>query len=411
MKILYVNTLFWGGGAEKVARQLYYGMKDKGIETFFVAGRYQKDDVPKEVKVIYHTFFERIVSAVAGIVNHNFLFRTFSARRKIIKIIKEKQIDVVHFHNLHGNYIGPSDLIAIKRYCPNIVITMHDMWLLTGCCPQGMSCTKWKLGSNCKRCKGNEFLKQGTVRAKIYLKSKMRYFCNQGFQFISPSVWLIDRCRESYLKNERIQCIPHGIDLNTYVLLEKKEIRKKYYFPADKHILLFSAHNINSPYKGLQYLYEALEQITNKDDYCLVIIGKIENDGRKLPFETYYMGYINDEKKMNELYAAADLFIVPSMADTSSFAALESLASGTPVLAFKTGGIPEIVAEDVGWLVEAGDSVGLAEKIVDIFKNQETLQKNTQNCRKYIEERYSEERMIREYRRVYLEIAGFGSSV
>lgn len=406
MKVLYVNTLFWGGGAEKVARQLYYGMKAKGIETFFVAGRYQKGDVPKEVKVIYHTFFERIISAVAGIVNHNFLFRTFIARREIIKTIKENEIDVVHFHNLHGNYIGPSDLIAIKRYCPNIVITMHDMWLLTGCCPHGMSCTKWKLGSNCKGCKGNEFLKHGTIRAQFYMKSKMKHLCNQGFRFVCPSYWLADSCKQSYLQNENILCIPNGLDLNRYILLEKEEVRKKYRFPTDKHILLFSAHNINSPYKGIRYLYEALKQIPDKDSYCLIVIGKLNENEKKLPFQTFYMGYVSDERKMNELYAAADLFIMPSMADTAPLSALESMASGTPVLAFKTGGIPEVVTEDVGWLVDAGDSTGLTEKIIEIFKDPETFTRKTGKCREYIEDRYSEEKMIEQYRRMYLEIAG-----
>ena len=361
MKILYVNAIYWGGGAEKIARQLYFSIKDEETQTYFIAGRHQKN-VPKFVSVIYNSFLQRAASAVAGIINHNILFVTFRARKQIIKLIKREKVDIVHLHNIHGNYLGLYDLQKIRKYCPNIIITMHDMWLLTGCCPHGMSCMKWQKTKDCHECLGNEYLRKGTKRAAVYLKCKSRNFSNLGYTFVCPSKWLIDCCRQSYLKNEDIRLINNGINTKIFYPCNQSDIRKKHNIPSDKNIIMFSANKINSPYKGFAYLREALMFLKNKEEYCLLLVGKNEAN-LLLPFDTVVVDYVKDENIMRELYVAADIFVVPSMADTSPLTIMEAMASGTPVVAFKTGGIPEIVSEETGWIVEQGNSKALAEKI------------------------------------------------
>ncbi len=399
MKILYVNPCYWGGGAERIARQLYLGLKDKNTQTFFLSGRYQ-ENIPTHVDVIYDSFLRRGVSAVLGIINHNVLFRTFRARRKIIDIIKKEKIDIVHFHNIHGNYLGPLDLKVIRKYCPNIVFTMHDMWLLTGCCPYAMECEKWIDSQSCYKCTGNSFLKKGTRRASIYLKCKEQSFINSNYILTSPSKWLIDCCGKSYLKDKNIFLIPNGVDIDVFYPRAKRETRKKYGIPLDKNILLFSAHKIGSPYKGVKYLLEALERLKDTEKYCLLTVGT-QGEEIDLPYEMINVGFVNDDNTMSELYAAADIFITTSMADNFPLTVLESMASGTPVLAFKTGGIPEAITEETGWIVEQGNSVALAEKIEDIFSRKEELTSIGKMCRKHIETKYSLIKMFHEYRELY----------
>lgn len=148
-----LRIAFWGSGAERVARQLYYGMRDKETETYYILGRWYQEDVPKEVEVIYKSRLARLVNSKIGKMNHNFLFGTFISRRKIIKFIREKEIDIVHFHSMCGNYIGSRDLTAIKKHCLKIIITMHDMWLLTGCALMGWVAQngKWKVTAEAAR--------------------------------------------------------------------------------------------------------------------------------------------------------------------------------------------------------------------------------------------------------------------
>ena len=123
-----------------------------------------------------------------------------------------------------------------------------------------------------------------------------------------------------------------------------------------------------------------------------------------MTFDTVVVDYVKDENIMRELYVAADIFVVPSMADTSPLTVMEAMASGTPVVAFKTGGIPEIISEETGWLAEQGNSKALAEKIEQAFQNKEELNKKGIKCRGHIEKNYSEEAMIKEYRNLYIEI-------
>lgn len=400
MKILYVNACFLGGGAEKIARQLYYGMKDTDTETYFMAGRYQRD-LPEEIEVIYNNFFERAISAVLGMANHNFLFRTVLARKKIINFVEKHDIDIIHFHNIHGNYIAPNDIKAIKKNCRNIILTMHDMWLITGCCPHGMSCNQWKDDSRCHMCRGNESLKKGTRLASLYLKDKTRNLSGMGLHFVSPSKWLIERCSHSYLASERIHWIPNGVNVQEFHVYSTQEVRAKYHLPLDKHIILFSAHQINSPYKGVCYLIDALLNLPDKESYFLIIVGKGDTEVLDSQFAVYHTGYVKDFQVMNELYSAADIFALPSMADTFPLTMLESMASGTPVLAFRTGGISEAVNDDIGWCIDAGNSQNLADKIMQIFENREEYYLKAQQCRRYVEDNFSEELMLKRYQKLY----------
>lgn len=117
-----------------------------------------------------------------------------------------------------------------------------------------------------------------------------------------------------------------------------------------------------------------------------------------MPFEVYDMGYIAEANVMNEIYAAADLFILPSIADVFPFTMLESMASGTPVLAFATGGIPEVVTKETGWLVPEGDSNALADKMKEIFNSGNKLKDKTEKCRFYIEDGFTEVMMLNNYK-------------
>ncbi|MBD5509362.1 MAG: glycosyltransferase [Lachnospiraceae bacterium] len=403
MKILYINTYFNGGGAEKVMRQLYYGIKGEEAETYCMVGRLQKN-VPDDVEIIYKDFTGRCVTTLMGGHLNNTLLKTRRAKNAIIECIRREKIDIVHFHNIHSNYIGLSDMEEIRKYCSNIVITLHDMWMLTGGCAHAFECKNWEIDRYCHTCKGNESMRRGMRYAPSLLKRKIRSFKKKGIYFVTPSEWLYELCRESYLKEENIRVISHGIALENFKCHKKSGVRKKYHLPENKHILLFAANGIHNVYKGFPYLQDALLKIADKEKYALLIVGNGKQEKIDLPFDIYDMGYIQNEVVLSEMYAAADLFILPSVADTSSFTAIEAMASGTPVLAFHTGGIPEIVTEESGWLVPSRDSEALADKINDIFLNRKELERKTALCRKYIEDNYSEVRMLNNYMKLYREI-------
>lgn len=403
IKVLYINALYWGGGAEKITRQLYMGVRNYDISSFFMSGRYQ-NNVPKDVKIIYKNIIERILSVFVALQNHNFLYQTYISRKKIIRFIEKEKVDIVHFHNMHGNYFGPNDIEAIRKICPNIVITMHDMWMLTGCCPHGMQCKEWENGKNCKNCKGNEWLKKGVKSAENYLLCKKKSYSNKNIRFVSPSQWLIDCCFESYLKNENIHLIPNGVNTKVYRPLDKDKLREKYGIDRKKHVIMFAANNIEHPYKGFKYLCEALDRIKDKDNYCLLSVGNDLKEIEKMEYQIFVPGYIEDESVMNEMYALSDVYISTSVADTFPLVILESLAAGTPVIAFDTGGIPEAVSDKVGWIVEQRNVDSLVNVIERIFSNDIEYAIKQKKCREYIVDNLSEEIMLEKYVDLYHEI-------
>ena len=399
MNILYINTYYQGGGAEKVMRQLYKGCRDSFTNTYCVVGRIQKN-IDDDVKVIYKTFLERCITMVRGKFSRNSFRSARKARNEIIKIIKEESIDVVHFHNIHGNYLGIKDINCISQYCSNIVITMHDMWTFTGGCAHSCECNEWK-NIGCKNCKGN-YTFQKFRTADTWLGYKKKYLTGKHIYYVAPSEWLKNLAVSGILKNNRIDVIPNGVDLNVYKEHSQSEMRVKYGLPKDKHLLLFVANGTNNIYKGYSYLVEALKQIEKKEEFGLVIVGNRE-PVRIEGYEVHCFGYVSEEKKLSELYSAADIYIQPSMADVSSYTSMESIASGTPVIAFATGGIPEIVTEEVGWLVERGNSEQLCKCIEFIFQkeNIRVLQNKRSSCRNYAIQHLGIENMITNYKGLY----------
>ncbi|MCM1466660.1 MAG: glycosyltransferase, partial [Alistipes sp.] len=162
-----------------------------------------------------------------------------------------------------------------------------------------------------------------------------------------------------------------------------------------------------SQFRSFKHLLTALELIEHKSGYCLVVLGNCDTPVEyNKEFTVFPMGYIRDEAVMNELYALSDVYITPSLADNFPCTTIESFASGTPVIAFATGGLVEQIDSETGWLVETGNADALAAAIQEAFSDKERLSGMRINCRKKAEELYSEELMLKHYRELYEQIYG-----
>lgn len=400
MNILYINTYYNGGGAEKVMRQLYRGVRSENVHTWCMVGRYQ-ENVPTDVEMIYTSFIGRAMTTACGSLLQNTLLATPHAVQDIIRCIDENQIDIVHFHNIHSNYLGLWDIRRIQEHCPNIVFTLHDMWAITGGCAHAFDCYKWESDA-CTGCCGNDAMKSFAFAHRLY-KEKCSALTNKGIQFVVPSKWLEQCCRQGMLRQEHVTQIYNGISLQQFREHNQEEMRRKYGLPLDKHVLLFAANGLHNVYKGFRYLAEALQQLPDKQDYTLAVVGNKEGETLDLPFETHSYGYVADEQTMSELYSAADLFLLPSVAESLSITSMESMASGTPVLAFATGGIPEVVSENVGWVVPNRDVSALAHAIESILNenNQAEYDRKRQACRTRVEQVFDEQIMLQQYMALY----------
>jgi glycosyltransferase involved in cell wall biosynthesis len=173
----------------------------------------------------------------------------------------------------------------------------------------------------------------------------------------------------SLLKNQSVVNIPNPIDVNLFYPISKIEARKQLKLPLNKKLILFGAMNATSdPRKGYKHLNKALNEL-NIDNVELAIFGT-NKVNKPLKFKTHTLGYIYNDEHLNLIYNAADVMIVPSVQENLSNAIVESLSSGTPVVAFNIGGNSDMIEHKLnGYLAKAFDSIDLANGIKYVLQN------------------------------------------
>ena len=212
------------------------------------------------------------------------------------------------------------------------------------------------------------------------------------------------------MKNWPIETIPHPIDVFSWKPLDKKFSRQKLYLPQNAKLIIFGATvGIRDFRKGFELLQSALNYLKilmKNDDINLIIFGGNNKDFySKIDFKIHYFSEVNDDRILQKLYSAADVMIVPSKLETFGQTALESLACGTPVVAFKNTGVSDIVQhKENGYLAEYMNEKDLANGIEWILKNsnQNVL---SINSRKRAENYFSENVILKKYQNLYNKIS------
>lgn len=287
------------------------------------------------------------------------------------KFIQNADIIVIHWV-LHG-FLSIKNLHQLAKLGRPIVFILHDMWALTGGCHYSGDCKKYE--EECSYC---PFFKNHKVidLARINFKNKKTFYSKyDNIYFVSPSNWLA-QCskRASLTKNIPVFHIPNLLNRRIFKRFDSKFARTVLNIGHNEVILAFGAVSIKSPYKGWKYLLAALEKLyltTEKKVTILVFGGGEQGEiSEQIPFDCRMMGKIQDEFTMSLIYNAADVFIAPSLNDNLPYTIFESLACGTPVVAFDTGGIPELVKhKQNGYLAEYKNSSDLSTGIEYCLQN------------------------------------------
>lgn len=198
------------------------------------------------------------------------------------------------------------------------------------------------------------------------IQKKQEIFRSNPPVFVGSSNWLTQLAASSAIgKIVKTTHIPIPIDTSFYQSESREAARNKFGLQGTKRYLLFAAMNASDKRKGFAYLLEALQLLENEEPKpCLLVAGKADQTILdSLKYETKLLGNLNTEG-MRSAYRAADFFVIPSLEDNLPNTVLESMASGTPVIGFKTGGIAEMIDDGLnGWLASAEDSRDLAAKL------------------------------------------------
>ena len=339
------------------------------------------------------TFNSRRVNvALARITGFNGCFAWFETY-KLLKKIDEFKPDIIHFHNLHDSYINLPMLFSyIKKHDIPVVWTLHDCWAFTGHCPHFTiaKCDKWKTGCHgCKQYK--DYPASIFDNSELMWKLKKKWFTGvKNMTIVTPSEWLAGLAKESYLKEYPIRVINNGIDLNVFKPT-KSDFREKYGISPSECIILGVSFGWNYK-KGLDCFVKLRNELN--EQYRIVLVGTDSSIDKKLPSGIVSIHRTQNQKELAEVYSAADVFFNPTREEVLGLVNLESLACGTPVVTFNTGGSPECIDEYSGIIVEEGDD------IKTIFEKKTYANIMEENCIKRAQQ-FKENEVYLKYLNIY----------
>jgi glycosyltransferase involved in cell wall biosynthesis len=399
--ITHINTDDQSGGAARVARDIGEYQRLLGYSVKLLVGNKRSENPISEAITAVDSRKQRFLGFAQSYLDWQDFFHLSSF--DLLKNPVVQKADIVHLHNLHGNYFSYLALPILSR-AKHVVWSIHDMHPFTGHCSYSMGCTKWR--DRCGDCPSlNTYpsLKKDTT--SFIRKAKARSFRLSELHIVALSKWMENFLRNSILKDATIHQIYNGIDTSVFYPRSKAEARNLLGLPSDKFIFLFSANQgSKNPFKGGEYLNQLVKEYEKKDEFLFLSIGGY-NDSSSRAENCMEIPYISDSRLMALYYAAADIYLYPSLADNCPLVVLEAMGSGTPVLAFDTGGTAELVIhEKTGYIARYKDGQDLTCGLEWLYADRERLNKLAEAGVTRVQKFFSLETMNNQYLELYKKI-------
>lgn len=399
-RILQINTLGTKGGAAKIARTVNGELNKRGYSSKLLVDLFASPEesivmLPR-VNSLKQKFLWRAQENLGWL--DFFHLSSFNIR----DMESFKKCDIVHLHNLHGNYFSLFALPELTSLKPTLW-TLHDMQAFTGHCAYSHECNKWETG--CSGCPSlNVYPSISKDTASYLWDIKKQIFANSRLTIACPSKWLKDKVKNSYLGDHDVKVVYNGINTQAFQPTDKILARKKLGLPCDKKILIFSADGgAENFFKGGQYLYQVYERLKNRDDLLFLNIGGTKTEEKSLNWMN--VSYVKDEETLALYYSAADLFIFPSLSETFGLVVAESFSCETPVVAFNNSAIPELVKHmENGYLAKHRDANDMLNGITTLLDNPELLEKAGKKARSLVVNNFTIDIMINNYIELYREV-------
>jgi len=376
MRVLIVNTSERAGGAAMAASRLMEALIGHGVKAKMLVRDKQTDaltvvELPGRWRQQWCFLWERLVIFMRLHFLRKRLFELdiANAGTDITRLREFQEADVIHLHWVNQGLLSLGDIRRILLTGKPVVWTMHDIWPATAICHLTLGCKQFK--TQCHHCK---YLPGGgsanDLSAQVWCR-KQRMLAGQSITFVACSRWLEGEARQSaLLQGQKTACIPNPINTHIYKVEDRSTARERAGLPADRRLILFVSQRVTNRNKGMDYLVEACNQLAEqypemKQDTGVAILGgHAEEVVGQLPFECYPLGYISDERRIVDVYNAADVFVLPSLSENLPNTIMEAMACGVPCVGFKVGGIPEeIDHQKNGYVAAYRDAADLARGI------------------------------------------------
>lgn len=383
------------------------GLRERGIDArMFV--HHQQADQPG---VLYHPTNKAGILLNRGLAGVDKLLSLWAVLPiHSIDIRKNdfyQEANLVHLQLIHASPFF--SLLSLPKMGAEkkLLLTLHDPWMLTGHCVHPMECERWKIG--CGHCPdlARPFPIYRDTTAFTW-RLKKRLMERTDIHLVVASEWMDQLVRSSpILSHLPRSIIPLGLDTKVFQPRSKAEARAELGIPRDAFVIAFRAVPF-SPFKGTEYIERALTGLSSKKPVYLILFdSKGLMPGLTEKYPALELGWMNDPEKMTQVLNAADVFLMPSLAEAFGMMAVESMACGTPVIVFEGTALPSVVKAPRGGIaVPARDSDALRAAIESLINDSARYQELVRNGLEIVQQEYTIEKYISLHLDLYSKLVG-----
>lgn len=408
MRVLIVNTSDRTGGAAVAANRLMMALNNHGVKAKMLVRDKLSDSLtvvglPKSPLLHWNFLWERFIIYCRLHFSRKHLFEIDLANTgsDITCLPEFQEADVIHLHWINQGMLSLGTIRKILRSGKPVVWTMHDIWPATGLCHVTLGCRYFT--SVCHQCRllpggGSD----NDLSTSVWRK-KERMLDGESIFFVACSRWLAGEAKASgLLKGQKITSIPNPIDTHVYKPGDRMEARRRLGLKEDRQYILFASQRATNENKGMDYLIEACRQLHDLPQVTVLILGgHAEEVAPQLSLDAVPLGYVNDERRIVEIYQAADVFVLPSLSENLPNTIMEAMACGLPCVGFRVGGIPEeIDHKRNGYVAEYRNACDLANGIRWVLTSAKS-DELSRDCVRKVTQNYSQQSVALRYIDVY----------
>lgn len=399
-----------GSGAGRAALRLHLGLLNEKVDSSVLV--MQKGSALNSVikledqTILYKQLQSKLsVRTLSKFFGCDTAFSVNATPSLIQNQIKKLNPSVINLHWVGWEFLRVEDL---KSFKVPLVWTLQDMWPFTGGCHYSQDCDRYT--DACGACPQLHSNRDGDLSRWVWHR-KAKAWKDINLTIVTPSSWMAQCASSSSLfRDLRVEVIPFCLDTQRYKPLNRQVARELLNLPQDKQLVLFGALSATKDQrKGFHLLLRALQNLSKSGwltQLELVVFGASEPEKPvDLGFKAHYLGHLNDDISLPLVYSAADVMIVPSIQESFGQTASESLACGTPVVAFNATGLKDIIDhQQNGYLAHPFEIEDLAKGIAWVLEDEERHQKLRGRAREKAEQEFALELQARRYLSIYNEL-------
>jgi glycosyltransferase involved in cell wall biosynthesis len=345
MRVLIISGEDLAGGGHRAAFRLHQALRGIGVESFMAVRRKHSSD----------PYVHQMSSAELGWPpmgrGYLDLLPSILCRRKdepislglqsanLGKLVDRFKPDIVNLHWING---GIASIRAVGKLRVPVVWTLHDMWTFTGGCHYSGDCAQYR--ESCAQCPKIKSLCAASAITYWVHRRKQKCWDNKSLHAITPSAWMRELALSSSLfAKAEISHIRNCVDPTIFNGQARTQTRGELGLSASSRAVLFSS--ANQPRKGALIIPEVIRLLRTtapQNDWRFLFMGGVP-PSLEIREDMTVLSRTTDEARVASYYAASDVYALPSLEDNLPNTVSESLSCGTPVAAFPTGGIVEMV--------------------------------------------------------------------